>query len=92
MARYKSVAKGESRYRGATYLKGPTSINHFVVRPFSPKWFKEKREIEIGRGHKGSLKSCFFSILFNNISLFLIVCPAAKSSQPTYVYYIWKPM
>ena len=41
LGRYKSVAQGEY-YLSATYLKGPTSINHFVVRPFSPKWFRSK--------------------------------------------------
>ena len=34
-----------------------------------------------------SLKSCFFSMLFNNISPFLIVYPAAKSSHPTHGYH-----
>ena len=60
LGRYKSVAQGEY-YRGATYLKGPTSINHFVVRPFSPKWFRGKGVRLEGAT---SLKSCFFSILF----------------------------
>ena len=51
MASFKSVAQGE-QYWGATYLKGLTSKNHFVVRPFSPQWFKYKHGNEIARGHK----------------------------------------
>ena len=47
MASFKSVAQGE-QYWGATYLKGLTSKNHFVVR----QWFKYKHGNEIGRGHK----------------------------------------
>ena len=42
LGRWESVAQGEY-HRGATYLKGPTRINHFVViRPFSPNWFRSK--------------------------------------------------
>ena len=60
LGRYKSVAQGEY-YLSATYLKGPTSKNHFVVRPFSLKWFRSKGVRLEGAT---SLKSCFFSILF----------------------------
>ena len=88
MASFKSVAQGE-QYWGATYLKGLTSKNHFVV--LDPSRHNDSN-ISMGMRLEGvtSLKSCFFSILFNNISPFLIVCPTAKSSQPAHGYHLWR--